>query len=138
MTFWDTIKLIGEIATVVVLGGFSVVSIWGKNARAKRQELSQASQDLVTMLQGTVTELKGKVEELTDLNKKNTVEITRLTTENDIIKTILEGKDQRGEEIYSMVKGTFENTSKLFELMNKHMTLTEKMVDKMPRISDSV
>ncbi len=133
MKLWDILQIIAEYAGLIILGAFSGMYLFSKALKQKRKEADESDSRLVGLLKDTVDELERKVDNLTKQQQENMDQIKRLSSDNEVITKIFQGRDSKSEEMYSMVKATMENTTRLFELMSKHMTLTEEIVGKMPQ-----
>lgn len=126
MDTWATLKIIGEIAGLVVLGAFGGIYLFSTAIRSKRKEGDDAEDRLNQILKETVEGLEKKVTALQASDEQNRKEIKRLSTENEVITKIFQGKDGKSEELYSMAKSNTDSIAKLYTLMERHIAIVEK------------
>lgn len=123
---WGILKIIGEVTGLVLLGAFGGMYLFSTALKSKRKEEDQAEDRLNSILKQTVDGLEKKVSDLQASDEQNKKEIKRLSTENEVITKIFQGKDGKSEELYQMAKSNTDSIAKLYTLMERHITIVEK------------
>lgn len=113
---------LGYIAAVVV--GF--MYYFSKNVKDQRAEVSEAEKQLVTILKATVDELEKKVKKLQEEHMSNKEEIKKLRVENDVITKVLQGRDDKTEQMFEMIRETNEHVASLREVLEQNNKLLER------------
>lgn len=85
----------------------------------------RASDRLIGILKTTVDEMEKKITDLETQQKVLTTDIDNLKTTNKTLVDILQGRDSKTVEMYTMTKTTFENVERLCNLMEKHLEKLE-------------
>lgn len=130
------------IAGILITGSFVLLQAFGKGILRVRKESDDADDRLIGLLQGTVSELDRKVALLEKVNQQMQIDLTKLQTENETMKSILQGRDaatltfqkagvesmKRTEAILTIVTDTNRNVEKLVALLEKHFKALEVAV----------
>lgn len=126
------------LIAIIVAGGFVLVNAFGKGFKEKRDTADKVDDRLINLLKGTVDELERKVKALEDQQAVNVTEIQGLKGENDVMKKILQGRDQASIDAAKDVKDTLivvtqtqRNFDRLTKIMEDHLQFIEKLMQEM-------
>lgn len=137
------------IITFVIVGAFAVYGIWDKVKRDRQKDTDGTEDRLIDLLKKTVDELEKKVNKQTTDIAELTKKVTHLERENETLVRVLQGRDEQTKEFYKQAFDSMKlaqqthdvvttlaknmevsntNTTKLIELMGKHLDVMEKKV----------
>lgn len=130
------------VLTFFVVGAVAFYGLWDKTSRDRRKDGNASEDRLIDLLKKTVDELERKMNKQTidieELSKK----ITHLEKENETLVKVLQGRDEQTQTFYKQavesmkvaaethdvvstlaknIEVTNTNTTKLIELMGKHL-----------------
>lgn len=129
MVTLQTLELIGTITAIVVSMVIGFLYAFGKGTKKNQKDTEDAEDRLAVILKGTVDLLEKKVDEQRKQLDANTEEIKRLSTENETMTRIMQGKDKRSEELYTLAEQNAVNIKNLYSLLERHMGLVEKALN---------
>lgn len=143
----------GWIIAVVVLilgGAAGLYMLDGYRTKKKDQE-NKGEDRLITLLQTTVQELEKKVNKQTTDIEALTKKVTDLERDNGLLVKVLQGRDDQTQAFYKQafeamkvaqqthdvvttlaesMKITNDNTTKLIELLSKHVDVMDHVANK--------
>lgn len=109
-TSWIGLLLVFGIAAL------TLVNTWNSLRKKRDEEADEASDRLVKILQGTVKELETKVESHETKLLENAKQIASLTTANELMTKLLEGRDKETLEFQKQGFEAFKNISELAKI----------------------
>lgn len=126
MLSWNSLVIIGQVAGLLILGGFGGVYLFSKSLQEKRKKENEAEDRLNKILNETVQGLEKKIKNLSDLHTENKKEIEKLSIENKLLKDIFQGRDERSVKQYKLTEDNNKSIEKLCLLLERHIALAEK------------
>lgn len=116
------------LIAIVISGIFVVINALGKGVREKRETTDKVDDRLIKLLKGTVDELERKVKALEDQQYINVNEIQTLKGENDVMKKILQGRDQASIDAARDIKATLAVVTQTQKNIEQLLQLIEKLI----------
>lgn len=83
------------LITTIIIGVFSLIALFDRTVAARRKEKDALDESLISTLKATISELTNKIEKMDLAQKENSATINRLLGENNIMKTLLQGRDEQ-------------------------------------------
>lgn len=127
-----SVATVTAIATIVVLGAFSIINLIDRNLKARRREADAADEKLIGRLK-EIVEAQGKEIDALKIDlQSNKVETAKVLKENEVLTKILQGRDDRTKEYqeagFAAMKTlgeTHATVNKLVGLMERHLSHIE-------------
>ena len=132
MKYLDVLVSIGVVLGLVVGGFFIFVKYWSSEKKDTEKDADQAADRLIKILGDNIKVLESKVQTLEKQQHETHREIIKLQGENTNMREILQGRDARSIEMYSLVKTTNENVERLYQVVDKHLAIMETFLNKFP------
>lgn len=128
------------LATIIIMGGFAIFGIWDREKQKKDKANDDADDRLIELLKGTVDSLERQVQQLQNQVKELENSVYRLSSENKILRGLLDGKDdntqklraeavvamEKVSQIFEMSVVSSQNTEKLYKLLEEHLQKIER------------
>lgn len=138
----DIVSLIISIGTIVsglVVGLLYFFGAFGKAERDNNKDAQEASSFVISSFKGKIEILEAKVAEQATELKKMATKLESIVTENQLLRTILEGRDEDTKRFYTegfkamdksqlileKVTRTDVNVDKLYGAIEKHLAKIE-------------
>lgn len=83
------------LLTTVVVGIFALITLLDRSSASRRKEKDELDEGLITSLKETIAEMSRKIDVLENNQKENVASINQLLGENNIMKRLLENRDER-------------------------------------------
>ena len=141
MDFPHIIETITEIATfagAVTLGVLVMIGLFDKVRKQRKGEADSTDDRLITLLKDQVDALERKVENQSVKIKKTEKQIKVLQAENEILRDVLQGKDEAALEAVAKVNQTLDiarqngiNINKMNKSIEKLYSAIERHLHKM-------
>lgn len=138
--FHNWIGIIG----ILIVGGFAIYTNFSVNRKQMNSEQDKAEDRVINLLKEQVNALENKLKDQNRLIHEMNVKLEKALTENEILKQVLQGRDEeskefirrgliaiaQADEILAITKSTNENMNKLTSLIEKHLNVLEQHVKK--------
>lgn len=123
------------LAGMVILGVIAVFGLIDREKKKRDQTIDAADDRLIKLLQGTVSSLEKQVNKLSmkvgDLSGK----VNKLQTENDILRSILQGKDDDSEQYRKGVNRALTKADKTHEIVGSNSKYLNKINKNIERLA---
>lgn len=140
-----TISTITSIASFIIAGIFAVLNIVDKSKREKEKELDEIDTKVISLLKEQVTQLEKRVKDQDEklkfattleirikeqdiLIKETADKLQALIAENNILREILQGRDQDTIFFQKTVIEAVERGKQTFEIVSKTNKITERLL----------
>ena len=128
------------IAGIIIVGVVAIFGLVDREKKKRDDSLDAADDRLIKLLQGTVTSLEKQVNKLSmqvgDLSGK----VSKLQTENDILRSILQGKDDDSEAYRKGVNNALIKADKTHNIVKDNssdLKLISKSMEKLARLMEA-